>query len=205
LRRRGTTGRGAARWTPVPWPAPRRQGRRRRFAAQASLSPWLNPGSGGTTPMLPGGASVITQAVSSGWAAKAACTASRSLYGRTIVSLAWASVTPGCRAGRTWRRRTRDRRDAPVLRRRWPCARVPRRRPRGACRPRGRLLALVPRRRPWGRVSSAGAAPWAVLHGGPGASLHRRRFGRDRGISRRPAAADLRPGMLPGGSRRVAG
>lgn len=65
------------------------------LAAQASLSPWLNPGSGGTTPMLPGEASVITQAISPGWAAKAACTASRSLYGSTIVSLAWAPVTPG--------------------------------------------------------------------------------------------------------------
>lgn len=49
------------------------------FSAQASLRPWLKPGSGGTTPMLPGEASVMTQAISPGWAAKAARTASRSL------------------------------------------------------------------------------------------------------------------------------
>ncbi len=60
-----------------------------------SRSPWLKPGSGGTTPMLPGEASVITQAISPGCAAKAARTASRSLYGSTIVSPAWAPVTPG--------------------------------------------------------------------------------------------------------------
>ncbi|CAM5304139.1 hypothetical protein SALBM311S_11519 [Streptomyces alboniger] len=45
--------------------------------------------------MLPGEASVIRQAISPGWARKAACTASRSLYGRTMVSPAWAPVTPG--------------------------------------------------------------------------------------------------------------
>lgn len=54
---------------------------------QASLSPWLKPGRGGTTPMLPGEASVITQAISPGCRWKASCTASRSLYGRTMVSL----------------------------------------------------------------------------------------------------------------------
>lgn len=45
--------------------------------------------------MLPGEASVITQAISPGCAAKAARTASRSLYGSTTVSPAVAPVTPG--------------------------------------------------------------------------------------------------------------
>ena len=45
--------------------------------------------------MLPGEASVITQAISPGCAAKAARTASRSLYGSTMVSPACAPVTPG--------------------------------------------------------------------------------------------------------------
>lgn len=45
--------------------------------------------------MLPGAASVITQAISPGCAANAARTASRSLYGSTIVSPACAPVTPG--------------------------------------------------------------------------------------------------------------
>lgn len=64
-------------------------------AAQISLSPALKPSSGGTTPMFPGDASVITHAISPGCAANAARTASRSLYGSTIVSPAWAPVTPG--------------------------------------------------------------------------------------------------------------
>lgn len=53
---------------------------------QSSESPLLKPGSGGTTPMLPGDASVITQAIWPGLAAKAASTAARSLYGSTMVS-----------------------------------------------------------------------------------------------------------------------
>lgn len=63
--------------------------------AQISFSPALKPSPGGTTPMLPGDASVITHAISPGCAAKAARTASRSLYGSTIVSPACAPVTPG--------------------------------------------------------------------------------------------------------------
>ena len=55
----------------------------------------LKPGSGGTVPMLPAAASVITQAISSPWLAKATLTASMSLYGSTIVSWAVAPVTPG--------------------------------------------------------------------------------------------------------------
>ena len=55
----------------------------------------LNPGSGGTVPMLPAAASVITQAISSPWLANATRTASMSLYGSTIVSCAVAPVTPG--------------------------------------------------------------------------------------------------------------
>lgn len=65
------------------------------LAAHSSLSPALNPGRGGTTPMFPGDASVITQAISPAFAAKAFCTAPRSLYGRTMVSPACAPVTPG--------------------------------------------------------------------------------------------------------------
>jgi len=45
--------------------------------------------------MLPAAASVITQAISPGFSANAARTASTSLYGSTIVSAAWAPVTPG--------------------------------------------------------------------------------------------------------------
>ncbi len=65
------------------------------FSRQSRARPPLKPGSGGTTPMLPGEASVITQAISPGWARKAASTAARSLYGSTMVSPAWAPVTPG--------------------------------------------------------------------------------------------------------------
>ncbi len=45
--------------------------------------------------MLPAAASVMTAAISSPCAAKAASTAATSLYGSTIVSLAAAPVTPG--------------------------------------------------------------------------------------------------------------
>lgn len=45
--------------------------------------------------MFPGEASVMTQAISPGCRWKASWTASRSLYGSTIVSPAWAPVTPG--------------------------------------------------------------------------------------------------------------
>ena len=45
--------------------------------------------------MLPGLASVITQAISSPNLAKASSTAATSLYGSTIVSAAVAPVTPG--------------------------------------------------------------------------------------------------------------
>ncbi len=45
--------------------------------------------------MLPGLASVITQAISSPNRAKASSTAGMSLYGNTIVSAAAAPVTPG--------------------------------------------------------------------------------------------------------------
>jgi hypothetical protein len=45
--------------------------------------------------MLPAAASVITAAMCSPSAAKAASTAATSLYGSTIVSLAAAPVTPG--------------------------------------------------------------------------------------------------------------
>ncbi|GAA2773945.1 hypothetical protein GCM10020219_050120 [Nonomuraea dietziae] len=63
------------------------------MAAHSSFSRWLKPGSGGTTPMLAGHASVITQATSA--VRKASSTAARSLYGRTMVSAAAAPVTPG--------------------------------------------------------------------------------------------------------------
>lgn len=65
------------------------------FARHRSARPWLKPSSGGTTPMLPGDASVMTQATWPSFAANAARTASRSLYGTTMVSPAWAPVTPG--------------------------------------------------------------------------------------------------------------
>jgi hypothetical protein len=55
----------------------------------------LKPSNGGTAPMLAAAASVITQAMLSPCAAKAASTAATSLYGRTIVSPACAPVTPG--------------------------------------------------------------------------------------------------------------
>jgi hypothetical protein len=45
--------------------------------------------------MLPGLASVMTQAISSPKAAKASSTAATSLYGSTMVSAAVAPVTPG--------------------------------------------------------------------------------------------------------------
>ncbi len=59
-----------------------------------SASAALNPGIGGTTPMLAGAASVITAAISPGWPANAARTASMSLYGNTNTSPAVAGVTP---------------------------------------------------------------------------------------------------------------
>src|SRR6202044_2093610 len=64
-------------------------------ASHSERSSSLNPGAGGTTPMLAGHASVITQAMSSPRAANSAVTASASLYGSTIVSAADAPVTPG--------------------------------------------------------------------------------------------------------------
>ncbi len=48
-----------------------------------SASPWLNPGPGGTTPMLAGTASVMIAATS--YWPSASATAARSLYGRTSV------------------------------------------------------------------------------------------------------------------------
>ena len=65
------------------------------WARQVSARNWLNPGSGGTMPMLPGAASVIRHAILSPYCAKAFLTASVSLYGSTIVSPACAPVTPG--------------------------------------------------------------------------------------------------------------
>ncbi len=61
----------------------------------SSASPALNPGAGGTTPMLPAAASVMTAATSPSYVVKALSTAARSLYGTTIVSAADAPVTPG--------------------------------------------------------------------------------------------------------------
>ena len=55
----------------------------------------LKSSRGGTTPMLPGEASVITAAIWSPYSANAAATAAWSLYGSTIVSAVVASVTPG--------------------------------------------------------------------------------------------------------------
>src|ERR1035438_3952143 len=46
----------------------------------------LNPAAGGTTPMFAGQASVITQAIDEPRSANTADTASRSLYGSTMVS-----------------------------------------------------------------------------------------------------------------------
>src|SRR6202044_4229390 len=62
---------------------------------QSAASCSLKPAAGGTTPMLAGQASVITQAMSSGRVANTWRTASGSLYGSTIVSAAAAPVTPG--------------------------------------------------------------------------------------------------------------
>ncbi|SIN04867.1 Uncharacterised protein [Mycobacteroides abscessus subsp. abscessus] len=59
-----------------------------------SRRPSLNPGPGVTTPMLQGAASVITAAIFPGCSSKAFRTASRSLYGSTMVSAAVAAVTP---------------------------------------------------------------------------------------------------------------
>ena len=64
-------------------------------SSQTDLSSWLKPGAGGTTPMLAGQASVITQAISPPRAANSSVTAAASLYGRTTVSAADAPVTPG--------------------------------------------------------------------------------------------------------------
>jgi hypothetical protein len=55
----------------------------------------VKPGRGGTTPMLPATASVMTQAISSPRSAKTRSSASVSLYGRTRVSPAVAAGTPG--------------------------------------------------------------------------------------------------------------
>src|SRR5215469_4466391 len=55
----------------------------------------LNPGAGGTTPMLAGQASVMTQAISGPRVSNSAVTAAESLYGSTTVSAAEAPVTPG--------------------------------------------------------------------------------------------------------------
>ncbi len=53
--------------------------RRAPLAVHSSRSSALNPGRGGTTPMLAGQASVITQAISSPKASKASVTASGEL------------------------------------------------------------------------------------------------------------------------------
>ena len=65
------------------------------YRRQSPASAALNPGRGATTPMLPAAASVMTAAIRSPCAAKAASTAPRSLYGNTIVSAVAAPVTPG--------------------------------------------------------------------------------------------------------------
>ena len=49
------------------------------WARQVSARKALKPGAGGTTPMLPGDASVIRHAMRDPWASKAAATAARSL------------------------------------------------------------------------------------------------------------------------------
>src|SRR5690606_6371728 len=54
----------------------------------------LNPGSGGTTPMFAGAASVMTAATSSPRVANTSRTAATSLYGTTTVCAAVAAVTP---------------------------------------------------------------------------------------------------------------
>src|SRR6202046_5282652 len=51
--------------------------------SHSDLSSSLKPGAGGTTPMLAGQASVITQAISSPRAANSAATASGAVYGNT--------------------------------------------------------------------------------------------------------------------------
>ena len=64
-------------------------------AAVIRRSAALNPSSGGTTPMLPAAASLMTQAMSVPRSANTASTAATSLYGRTTVSAAAPVVTPG--------------------------------------------------------------------------------------------------------------
>ena len=64
-------------------------------ASHRSRSSWLKPGAGGTTPMLAGQDSVITQAISAPRAPNSSVTAAASLYGSTTVSAAEAPVTPG--------------------------------------------------------------------------------------------------------------
>ena len=64
------------------------------WAAVMRRSPSVKPGAGGTTPMLPGDASVMSAAISLPRSAKAASTASRSLNGSTIVSAAISLGTP---------------------------------------------------------------------------------------------------------------
>jgi hypothetical protein len=49
------------------------------YCSHSALSPALKPGSGGTTPMLAGRASVMTTAISSPSCSKAVSTADRSL------------------------------------------------------------------------------------------------------------------------------
>src|SRR5215468_1347756 len=65
------------------------------FSTVILRSAALKPGRGDTTPMLAAAASVITHAISGPNRSKASATAPTSLYGSTIVSAAWAPVTPG--------------------------------------------------------------------------------------------------------------
>ena len=60
--------------------------------------------------MLAAIASVITQAICGPNSANASCTASKLLYGKTMVSPAVAGVTPGNPAARMWRRPIRRQR-----------------------------------------------------------------------------------------------
>src|SRR5262249_21432097 len=64
-------------------------------SAASAASTSLNPGSGGTTPMFAGHASVIRHAIRGPCAANTPATAAVSLYGSTSVSAAAAPVTPG--------------------------------------------------------------------------------------------------------------
>src|SRR5215470_16071674 len=64
-------------------------------SAASAASTSLNPGSGGTTPMFAGHASVIRHAIRGPCAANTPATAAVSLNGSTSVSAAAAPVTPG--------------------------------------------------------------------------------------------------------------